>query len=28
MESGKVTFSDDAASLLANEKVQQAYLGE
>ena len=28
MESGKVTFSDDAAALLANEKVQQAYLGE
>ncbi|QLI82733.1 ABC transporter ATP-binding protein [Chitinibacter fontanus] len=28
MESGKVTFSDKAAALLANEKVQQAYLGE
>ena len=28
MESGKVTFSDDAVALLANEKVQQAYLGE
>jgi branched-chain amino acid transport system ATP-binding protein len=28
MESGKVTFSDKADALLANEKVQQAYLGE
>ncbi|QLG87231.1 ABC transporter ATP-binding protein [Chitinibacter bivalviorum] len=28
MESGKVTFSDSADALLANEKVQQAYLGE
>ncbi|WP_028450895.1 MULTISPECIES: ABC transporter ATP-binding protein [Chitinibacter] len=28
MESGRITYSDDAAALLANEKVQQAYLGE
>ncbi|GHD63537.1 ABC transporter ATP-binding protein [Jeongeupia chitinilytica] len=28
MESGRITLADSAANLLANEKIQQAYLGE
>ncbi|SFZ75142.1 ABC transporter ATP-binding protein [Chitinimonas taiwanensis] len=28
MESGKITYADSAENLLANEKVQHAYLGE
>ncbi|PHV10269.1 ABC transporter ATP-binding protein [Chitinimonas sp. BJB300] len=28
MESGKITYADSAEALLANEKVQHAYLGE
>ncbi|BCL75515.1 ABC transporter ATP-binding protein [Jeongeupia sp. HS-3] len=28
MESGRITLADSAAKLLANEKIQQAYLGE
>jgi len=28
MESGRITFADSAEALLANPKVQHAYLGE
>ena len=28
MESGSITLSDTAANLLANPKIQEAYLGE
>ncbi len=28
MESGKITLADSAANLLANERIQHAYLGD